>query len=234
MRNSDVRDKKTLICVSSNTVKTASPVRRDEEFYRAVLMQKLLLRDKSFSYTKAFWQLHVVESIADLVMINGHGAVYEIKSDLDSFERLNSQINDYFKVFSYVNIVIPESRIECASRELSSMGDFGEHVGIHVLTKRGALHCVRKSRKYDASLESNALIRMLRKPEYTSVLEREGMRIPDSRLASYYVECCELFQKIPLDRAQWDVMAQLKLRNRKTRNDLPESPVREQVRAYFA
>lgn len=193
-------------------------------------MQKLLLRDKSFNYTKAFWQLHVAESIADLVMINGHGAVYEIKSDLDSFERLNRQINDYFKVFSYVNIVIPEYRIECASRELSSMCDFG----IHVLTKRGALHCVRKSRKYDASLESNALIRMLRKPEYTSVLEREGMRIPDSRLASYYVECCELFQKIPLDRAQWDVIAQLKLRNRKTRDDLPESPVREQVRAYFA
>ncbi|WP_416242036.1 hypothetical protein [Bifidobacterium pseudocatenulatum] len=62
-------------------------------------MQKLLLRDKSFNFTKAFWQLHVAESIADLVMINGHGAVYEIKSDLDSFERLNRQINDYFKVF---------------------------------------------------------------------------------------------------------------------------------------
>ena len=50
-------------------------------------MQKLLLRDKSFNFTKAFWQLHVAEPIADLVMINGHGAVYEIKSDLDSFER---------------------------------------------------------------------------------------------------------------------------------------------------
>ena len=225
-----------MLCARNvaNAVESGLSSRRDEEFYRAVLMWKLLLRDKSLSYTKAFWQLHVADSIADLVMVNGHGSVYEIKSDLDSFERLEGQISDYFKVFSFVNIVIPEHRIESAKRKLSNLGDSGEHVGIYVLTKRGALHCVKQSCEYDAALESNALIRMLRKPEYTRVLMQEGAQVPDSHLASYYVKCCALFQDIPLGRAQREVMAQIKLRNRKTREDLPNASVGEQVRAYFA
>ena len=37
-------------------------------------------------------------------MINGRGVVYEIKTDLDNLLRLENQIRDYYKVFSYVYV----------------------------------------------------------------------------------------------------------------------------------
>ncbi len=33
-------------------------------------------------------------------MINGEGRVYEIKSDLDNFDRLYDQLRDYYRAFS--------------------------------------------------------------------------------------------------------------------------------------
>ena len=45
-------------------------------------------------------------------MINGKGVVYEIKTELDNLERLNSQIEDYYKAFTNVVIVTYEENIE--------------------------------------------------------------------------------------------------------------------------
>lgn len=43
---------------------------------------------------------------ADLVAINGHFTGYEIKSDLDSFQRLSSQVDEYDRVFEKNFVVV--------------------------------------------------------------------------------------------------------------------------------
>lgn len=41
-------------------------------------------------------------------MINGKSEVFEIKTEFDTFNRLDDQLDDYFKLYDYINIIIPE------------------------------------------------------------------------------------------------------------------------------
>ena len=43
-------------------------------------------------------------------MINGKAVVYEIKTELDTFERLATQIDDYYKAFDHVCVVASDSQ----------------------------------------------------------------------------------------------------------------------------
>ncbi|WP_245780719.1 sce7726 family protein [Gracilibacillus orientalis] len=74
------------------------------------------------------------KSKADFILINGKAVVYEIKTELDTFERLNSQINDYFRAFDHVCVVTSESQYKKAEKKLKD-----SKVGICVLTKRNTI-----------------------------------------------------------------------------------------------
>ena len=60
---------------------------RNEYYYMNTLLNKLLLGKHSVNTTTALSQVTIGQHIADFVMLNGEGGVYEIKSDLDSFDR---------------------------------------------------------------------------------------------------------------------------------------------------
>ena len=44
-------------------------------------------------------------------MINDRGVVYEIKTDLDNLIRLENQLKDYYKVFSYIYVVVGNKQL---------------------------------------------------------------------------------------------------------------------------
>lgn len=61
---------------------------RNEYFYQNTLLMKLLLGKHSVRTTTALTQIPIGNSIADFVLINGKAVVYEIKTELDTFNRL--------------------------------------------------------------------------------------------------------------------------------------------------
>ena len=81
---------------------------RNEYFYQNTLLNKLLLGRHSINTTTALTQIPINKSKADFILINGKAVVYEIKTELDNFERLKNQINDYYKAFSHVCVVTCE------------------------------------------------------------------------------------------------------------------------------
>ena len=85
---------------------------RNEYYYKNTLFNNLLLQKHSLLETAALTELPIANSKADFVMINGKGIVYEIKTDLDNLQRLESQIIDYYKVFKYVNVVVSKKQLE--------------------------------------------------------------------------------------------------------------------------
>ncbi|WP_162178958.1 sce7725 family protein [Bifidobacterium stellenboschense] len=207
---------------------------RDESYYQDVVAYRLLLHSHSLRTSKAFRQLHVANSIADTVIINGHGTVYEIKSDLDTFERLEGQLKDYFKVFSYVNVVIPEEKLTCLRERLAVMPEFGRHVGVYVLTRRNALKKVQAPDEYNNDLSGLELLKMLRKPEYSAILRSEFGMLPDVPPAMFYPACRKMFLDIPVLKAQALVMAAIKQRNAWTREDLERFPEAQRISLYFS
>lgn len=64
--------------------------------------------------TVTIFELNSVNSRADICMINGHSVVYEIKTEFDTFYRLDKQINDYTLLFDFLNIIIPITSLDIA------------------------------------------------------------------------------------------------------------------------
>ncbi|MDP4086034.1 MAG: sce7726 family protein [Bacillota bacterium] len=52
------------------------------------------------------FELNVGSSRLDIGRINGKSIAYEIKTELDSLDKLEKQLNDYSKVFEYIYVII--------------------------------------------------------------------------------------------------------------------------------
>lgn len=58
--------------------------------------------------TVTIFELNSNNSRVDLCMINGKSEVFEIKTEFDTFNRLDDQLSDYLKLYDFINIIIPE------------------------------------------------------------------------------------------------------------------------------
>lgn len=85
---------------------------RNEYFYQNTLLNKLLLGRHSLNTTIALTQIPISKSKADFILINGKAIVYEIKTELDTFERLETQLRDYYKAFDHVCVVTSEGQYD--------------------------------------------------------------------------------------------------------------------------
>ena len=81
---------------------------RNEYFYKNTLLNKLIISVHRLKTTTALTEVPVAKSKADFIMINGKAIVYEIKTELDTFERLETQLRDYYKAFDHVCVVTSE------------------------------------------------------------------------------------------------------------------------------
>lgn len=75
---------------------------------KANFIKQVLMKGKSHV---TIFELPVGSSRADLCKINGTSVAYEIKTDLDNFNRLEKQIKDYYKIFEEVYIICSESNV---------------------------------------------------------------------------------------------------------------------------
>mgnify|MGYP000702686926 FL=1 len=146
---------------------------RNEYYYMNTLLNKLLVGIHSVNTTTALSQIRIADHIADFVMINGEGQVYEIKSDLDNFERLSDQLYDYYKAFSKVSVLASDHEIERVEKVLDKMGDMGNSVGIYVLSEKDTIFSKNRGRppkQYDENLDYKCIFALLRKKEYENII----------------------------------------------------------------
>lgn len=204
---------------------------RNEYFYTNTLVNKLLYGVHNTRTASAIRQLPVHHSKADFVLFNGKAVVYEIKTDLDSFDRLQSQLSDYYMGFDHVCLLISEKRFEQAMELLQD-----SPVGIKVLTKKGTLskRLVREPVMFRDSLDHTVIFKMLRKYEYENVLKECYASLPDVPPAFYFSECLDWFSQIPIDTAYQLSMKQLKKRNLVKPVELELVPQELRSLAYFS
>jgi len=82
---------------------------RNQYFYKNTILNKLLLGVHSINTSTALTEIPIAKSKADFVLINGKAVVYEIKTELDNLERLESQISNYYKAFNHVCVLTCDS-----------------------------------------------------------------------------------------------------------------------------
>lgn len=179
---------------------------RSEYFYKNIMLNKLLMKKHDYKKTIVLTELPIASSKADFIMINGRGVVYEIKTELDNLERLNSQIEDYYKAFKEVIIVTYENNVD---KVIEIVPD---EVGIMVLTKREALKTVRKSKVVKDFLDINIIFEILRKYEFEEIIKKQGWNLPEVSQFIYYKECRKLISRINVEVLQKEMLLQLKKR----------------------
>lgn len=190
----------------SEIYKTLKHRYRNEYYYKNTLLNNLLFRFHNPLKTTALTEIPVSKSIADFILLNGKATVYEIKTELDTFERLDSQLTNYYKAFDNVCVVVPEAKLDNIENKLEN-----NNIGIYYISKRGALKVYREPVSYVSELDYEIIFKILRKYEYENIISKY-FKLPDVSQFKYYKACKDLFHQIPLDLVYSDFKEQLKQR----------------------
>jgi hypothetical protein len=180
---------------------------RNEYVYKNALVNKILLGRHSLNTSQVLTEFRVGRNKADVVLLNGTSSVYEIKSQYDSFARLNSQINSYFEIFDYVNVITAPKLLDGI---LSILPD---EVGVFTLTDRNTISTVRKPKSNKDNINLATLFDSLRKEEYTRIIKNFYGQVPDVPNTEIYRDCKKLFCAMPISTAHHLAIQTLKERN---------------------
>ncbi|MHB8065526.1 MAG: sce7726 family protein [Ruminiclostridium sp.] len=195
--------------IISEIYQTLKEEYRNEYYYKNTLLNKLLLGIHSVRTTTALSEVPVYKSKADFILINGKAVVYEIKTELDNFDRLDTQINDYYKAFNYVTVVTCASNYQAIEKKLS-----GTPVGIYILKNDNKLSKKKDPIENNCNLDLNIIFKILRKSEYEAILMSHYGFLPNVTQFNYYSTCKQMFCRIETEKAYKLFLKELKKRNR--------------------
>ncbi len=146
---------------------------RDEYVYRAALTHNILLGRHSLNTASMLTEFRVGSCKADLVILNGTGTVYEIKSDRDSLARLDNQIANYRKVFAKIYVIAGERHVQ------EVIGRTASDIGVMSLVRWDQIHTVREAIDHSDSVCPVTIFDSLRMVEARTILQNLKVPIPE-------------------------------------------------------
>lgn len=179
---------------------------RNEYYYKNQLLNKIVFGKHSPNTTSALRELPVSNSIADFIIINGCAQVYEIKTELDTLQRLNGQLKNYYKAFKFVNVITDEKYVVEIEKRVDS------DIGIYTLTRKNQIHCVRKATEHSDELDSRTMFKIFRKYEFEHVNKKYFGELPKVGASKYYEANFDIFKTLPIDNQQRELTRVLKNR----------------------
>lgn len=185
-------DGSTLLAdVYNHSYKAIEKHYKNEYIYKNNIANKVLLGKHSLNTAAMLTELRIYESKADAVVLNGTSHVYEIKTELDSLDRLPKQLNDYSLFADYIHVITTRSYID------NVLDLIPQHVGVIELTNRGTFREVRSSTSNKENCSPKVIFDSLRKDEYCKIISSFFGDVPDLPNTQMYKACLELFEKIP-------------------------------------
>ena len=185
---------------------------KNEYVFKNLIAQEILIKKHWLKTSTLFTELRVVKSKVDIVIFNGSSYAYEIKTEFDNFNKLIKQLNDYEKVFEYINVVTPETRLQCLEKTLQKYDkNIYNKIGIFVLTKKKTLSEVKQAQSNFDNIDNVYLFRLLHKIEYLRILKKH-FNIPQVPNTQIYEICKKMFMQLPKQYAYKEVVKAIKQR----------------------
>ncbi|WP_449276600.1 sce7726 family protein [Leucobacter sp. GX24907] len=202
---------------------------RGEYLYRNLITSRYFVGKHRASNSVLLHELRVGGSIADCVLVNGHGNVYEIKTERDDPSRLALQVMNYKMAFPSVNLVVNEADQHKYS---TWAGDLG--LGLITLTRRGHLSVQRAADEDYSGLDIRAMFNLLRVEELATVLNEHHGFVPDVPNGRRYEAFLEQAEAIPAPAFQKSMQSVLKMRHLKHSRPLLMDRKMEPLRAIIS
>lgn len=198
---------------------------RNEYVYKNTLINKILLGRHNLNTATLLNEFKVGNSIADVIILNGTSSVYEIKTELDSPEKLIKQISDYKKAFAKIYLVTHHSLVNKYSSLLEN-----STVGLLSLSDRFNLSDIKEAEEDLTHLDSDIIIQSLRKGEYSSILQQFYGYIPQVSNINYFKSCLALVKKIDLALLHDLMIKQLRKRIPQEPNSLQSEVIPKELK----
>ena len=180
---------------------------RNEYVYKNAIADKLVRGTHRFSKNCFFsTEFRVANSLADVVVANGTTTVFEIKTEFDSFERLDGQLSDYSKAFDHIHVVIPEKKIDCWESKIP------KRVGVTVLSNKYTLRELRPASSNIENFDLQVMFSCLRRSEFITAIKNQFGYIPECKPVELKARCRELFLTLEPLVAHAEFLAALKSR----------------------
>jgi hypothetical protein len=186
---------------------------RHEYIYKAAITQNVLLGKHSLRSASMLNEFRVGECKADIVILNGTGTVYEVKSERDSLARLERQVDAYLKVFASVYVIAAENHVDAVMKIVP------RDIGVRCLNRRHYISTVRDATERPSRTSPAAIFDAIRTAEARAILRAKGVSIPAVPNTLLNAALRELFIKLDSSEAHAAMVQTLK----KTRNLLPLS-----------
>jgi len=180
---------------------------KSEYIYKNALINKLLLGKYSLNTTTVINELKIKKSIADFVLLNGEIRISEIKTELDSLQKLNKQIKDY-KTFANKVFIVTNSKYVNSLLELYQ----DDSIGIIEYTEKKTLKEIKPATENNNRLDYEVLFKSLRKNEYLELINNYFGFIPNVPNTMIFKECMKKVKTIEISVFQKLVLKQLKKR----------------------
>ncbi|MBM7643337.1 sce7726 family protein [Streptococcus loxodontisalivarius] len=225
-----IQNEEKLIIAVKEAYQQLSKGYRNEYFYKNTLFNKKLLGVHSLNTTTALTEIPVGSAKPDFILINGKAIVYEIKTELDNLERLENQINEYYKAFDHVAIVTYEKNLDPVRRKIA---DLNKPVGLYALQKNESFKTLNKPEPYRDDLDKSIMFKILRKKEYESIILKRFGLLPQVSQFDYYDVCKEKLLTLPIDEFYLDFLAELKTRNAVDKEKFKKIPYELKFLVYF-
>lgn len=184
---------------------------RHEYVYKNAIAEKILLGKHNLNTAFMLTELRVDDCKADAVVLNGTSHVYEIKSEMDSFERLDRQLAAYRKMFDFITVITTERLYN------SVMERVPVEVGIMVLAEGGYQFRTKKCRREAVSNKGNVdptvIFNSLQRREYLKIIkEAFGVSLAHLPNTQIYGEAKKHFEKLTPEAAHDAMVEALKHR----------------------
>lgn len=179
---------------------------RCEYVYKNEIANQLVLEyhpDNSAAFLNEFG---LDQSIADVVVVNGETVAYEIKTELDNFDRLKGQLDSYSAVFDKVNVVTHEGAVKSLMKRIEG------YVGIIILDSAGHMQIKREAKSCINQFDPVIASRALRQIELTTAYKKYEGELPSIGTGYIGAFCRAWFEKLDSDSAHFIFSESLKAR----------------------
>lgn len=199
---------------------------RNEYIYKNELVNKHILRHFGKTISVAINEFRVADAVADIALFNGESKCFEIKSDLDSPQRLAVQMECYQRVFEQCYILVPADAVN-AYRQVVD-----DNVGILTLRycRNGKASIkVEQVAQKNKQVDVEVLMRSVRSEEYRWMVKKAFGKLPDVTDFEMYDACGDWLRQLTDEQLHVLFREAVKMRNSRISNLMSVSPILRQM-----
>ncbi len=164
---------------------------QNEYILKNSFLNDWLIKELGESNSELYSEFRIGSAIADLVMFNGTSRAFEIKTELDSDKRLNSQLDQYQKVFNEIFLIVPASKIEEYVTYDNSIGI----ICFDILSPK-RFQIIRPATR-STDIDAKALMHIFHTSEYKEIVTHHYGQLPEVTSFNQFEICKDLIAKIP-------------------------------------